>query len=232
MRVITVSKDVKVVSIARADAEKLFSGAGRRELFYGVVDAGRKTKTIVQKAVTKQMALKPGNYQGYVVAGTRGIPRRELLAFDIFGVKGGTDAEKYKGLRSVGAGTRTARKFNKGRIDTDKGTVQSGVWNRPRIFKRSFEANGDFYAFRPPSEGTSKHAPKIFWTFGRKPDQPRGADGKFASTGVKYGKLRRLYGPSLMKEIPEDESAEAFFLNGPVLLERAVLKRIDKLTRW
>lgn len=232
MRVITVSKDVKVVSIARADAEKLFSGAGRRELFYGVVDAGRKTKTIVQKAVTRQMALKAGNYQGYVVAGTRGTPRRALLAFDIYGVKGGTDADKYKGLRSVGADSRAAKKFNKGRLDVDKGTVQSGVWNRPRVFKRSFEADGRFYAFRPLSEGEAKHAPKIFWTFGRKPDQPRGAGGKFASSGVKYGKLRRLFGPALMKEIPEDESLEVFLLNGPVLLEKAVLKRIDKLTRW
>ena len=209
-------------------SERLAKGTLKDELHRGVVDAGRRTKVKVQKAVTKQMNLKPGNYQGYVVAGTRGVSRKAILAFDIFGVKGGTDIEKYRGLRSV----KSSSRLNVGRKGLDRGTVRSGVWNNPRIFKRSFVADGNFYAMLPPSAGTSSRAPKALWTFGRKPNQPRGAGGKFASSGVKYGKIRRLFGPALMKEIPEDESLNTFLVVGPQQLELHVGKRIEKLMRF
>lgn len=200
----------------------------KNEMFRGVVDAGRKTKTRVQKAVAKQMALKPGNYNGYVVAGTRGTPRKEILAFDIYGVKGGTDIEKYRGLRSV----KASSKLNVGRKGLERGMVRSGVWNNPRVFKRSFEAGGRFYAMLPASAGASKRAPKALWTYGLKPDQPRGAGGRFASSGKTYGKIRALYGPSLMKELPEDESLATFMTVGPALLEQAVSKRVAALVRY
>lgn len=212
----------------RQVSERLSKPSFREELHRGVVDAGRKTKTGVQKAVTKQMNLKPGNYNSYVVAGTRGIPRKAILAFDIFGVKGGTDIEQYRGLRSVRKGNR----LNVGRSAADRGAVRSGVWNNPRIFKRSFESNGGFYATLPPSAGTSSRAPKALWTFGRKPSQPRGEGGKFASSGVKYGKIRRLFGPALMKEIPEDQSLDTFLQIGPQQLELHVGKRLEKLMRF
>ena len=205
-------------------AERLAKGTFKNELHRGVVDAGRKTKTSVQRAVTKQMNLKAGNYNRYVVAGTRGIPRKAILAFDIFGVKGGTDIEEYRGLRSVRKGNR----LNVGRSALERGTIRSGVWNHPRVFKRSFEADGNFYAMLPPSAVTSSRAPKALWTFGRKPNQPRGAGGKFASSGVQYGKIRRLFGPALMKEIPEDESLDTFLRIGPQQLELHVGKRIEK----
>ncbi|MBB4092448.1 hypothetical protein HGG72_08400 [Ochrobactrum pecoris] len=209
-------------------SDRLASGKFRDDLHRGVVDAGRKTKTKVQRAVTKQMNLKAGNYNKYVVAGTRGISRKAILAFDIFGVKGGTDIDEYRGLRSVSKRNR----LNVGRTALERGSVRSGVWNNPRIFKRSFEANGNFYSMLPPSAGTSSRAPKVLWTFGRKPNQPRGAGGKFASSGVQYGKIRRLFGPALMKEIPEDESLDTFLLFGPQLLELHVGKRLEKLMRF
>lgn len=210
-------------------ADLLASNRAQTELFRGVVDAGRKTKTPVQKAVFRQMALKAGYYNSYVVAGTRGVPRRELLAYDIFGVKSGARIEAYKGLRSVGRGN----KLNKGRRGGDRGEVRSSVWNDPRIFKRSFVGNGGgFFAMRPASAGTSTRAPKALWTFGLKVAQPRGARGRFASPNVQYGKVRRLFGPSLMKEIPEDQSLVTFLTVGPTNLEQAVMKRVTKLMRY
>ncbi|MCO5730093.1 hypothetical protein [Rhizobium sp. SSA_523] len=209
--------------------ELLASRRASTELMRGVIDAGRKTKTPVQKAVFRQMGLKSGNYNSHVVAGTRGVPRKEILAYDIFGVKGGAKIEAYKGLRSVGRGN----KLNVGRSGSDKGTVRSAVWNNPRIFKRSFEGNaGGFYAMRPASAGTSTRAPKALWTFGLKVAQPRGAGGRFESPNVQYGKTRRLFGPSLMKEIPEDQSLATFLAVGPINLEQAVMRRVTKLMRY
>ncbi|NKW09957.1 hypothetical protein HGG76_11650 [Ochrobactrum tritici] len=44
---------------------------------------------------------------------------------------------------------------------------------------------------------------------------------------MKYGKIRRLFGPALMKEIPEDESLNTFLVVGPQQLELHVGKRIE-----
>lgn len=206
----------------------LGSQKARTEMMRGVIDAGRKVRTPVQKAVTAQMNLKPGNYVKYVVANVRGVPRQQLLAFDIFSVKGGIEVDNYRGLTVVSRGNR----LNLGRRGADRGVVKSAVWNNPRIFKRSFEAQGDVYAMRPVSEGTSTRAPKIFWTFGKKPNQPRKGDGRFASPGVKYGKVRRLFGPALNKELTEDSSLDTFLRLGPPILEEQVMKRLTKLMRY
>jgi hypothetical protein len=228
MRIVIGRSNMAAVGRFKELADMLASGKARTELQRGVTDAGRKVKTKVQKAVTKQMALLPGNYNSYVVAGTRGIPRAGILAFDIFGVKGGTHIEKYKGLRAVKSGSS----LNKGRKGLERGTVRSAVWNNPRIFKRSFATAGGFYAVRPASAGTSKVAPKILWTYGLKTGQPRGAGGKFVAQDKTYGKIRTLYGPSLMMEIPEDLSLATFMREGPPLLEQAVMKRVEKLMRF
>lgn len=232
MRIVRSGTNLHLILSFRDMAAGLASPKAKRELHRGVIDAGRMVKTRVQKAVQRQMALRPGNYQSYVVAGTRGIPRKERLSFEIFGVKGGSKIENYKGLMSVKAGGRAARRMNAGRKIFDQGTVRSAVWNNPRVFKRSFAAGGGFFALRPPSAGTSSRAPKALWTYGRKPNQPRGADGRFAPTGARYGKVRRLFGPSLMKEIPVDESLAVFMKDGPVLLEQKVAKRLTKLVKF
>lgn len=205
-------------------AKRLESGKFTEQLFYGVVDAGRKTKTKVQKAVARQMAVKAGVYSSYVVKNTRGIPRRAILAYDIFGVKGGIGVENYRGLRVVKGRSRKADAALPPGIFA-RGTVRSGVWNNPRIFKRSFE-NGGFKAMLPGGNG---RAPKSLWTFGLKPNQPRDSRGRFGATGIKYGKVRTLYGPSLLKEIPMGNSLETFFDFGPVELERQVAKRLTKI---
>lgn len=219
---------VKMSEISKA----LGSNKGRVEMQRAVTDAGRKARTRVQRAVRDQMGLKPGNYQSYVVQGTRGIPRRERLSFEIFGVKGGARVEQYKGLMSIKRGGRASKRMNAGRAASDQGTVRSAVWNNPRIFKRSFEGNGGFFAMRPPRAGTLTRAPKALWTYGLKPGQPRGADGRFGPSGVRYGKVRRLFGPSLMKEIPVGKSRAVFMREAPILLEQAVKKRMAKLMRF
>lgn len=225
-------KDLHLIGRFRGVAKALASPRGRTEMQRAVIDAGRKTKTKVQKAVGRQMALKPGNYSSYVVAGTRGVPKRAALSFEIYGVKGGARVEQYKGLMAIKAGGRAARRMNLGRSASDKGTVRSGVWNRPRVFKRSFAAGSGFFAMRPASAGTTSRAPKALWTYGLKPGQPRAADGRFAPAGKAYGKIRRLFGPSLAKEIPQDDSLDAFLRHGPVFLEQAVTKRLTKLMRF
>lgn len=231
-RIVRRGQNLQFIGRFQGLAKILASERGRTELHRGVIDAGRKVKTKVQKATRDQMALKPGNYSSYVVAGTRGVPRKQNLSFEIFGVKGGAKIENYKGLMSVKGGGRAARRMNAGRSTSDQGTVRSGVWNNPRVFKRSFAGAGGFFAMRPPSAGTSKVAPKALWTFGLKPGQTRGADGRFAPSGVRYGKVRRLFGPSLMKEIPEGDSLAVFMREGPALLEHAIAKRVTKLMRF
>lgn len=232
MRIVVRKYNIRAVIGFRDLAATLASPKARTELHRGVIDAGRKVKTKVQKAVTRQMALKSGKYQSYVVSNTRGVPRKANLSFEIFSVKKGSSIEDYKGLMSVRSGGRAFRRMNAGRALDDKGTVRSSVWNNPRLFKRSFSAATGFFAFRPASAGSSGRAPKALWTYGLKPGQPRGADGRFAATGVRYGKVRRLFGPALGKEIPQDESLATFLREGPKELELHVSKRLKKLMRY
>lgn len=232
MKIVVTKNNIRaVIGFAELSAA-LARKNGMRELHRGVVDAGRKVKTRVQRSVNRQMALKPGKYQSYVVANTRGVPREAEMSYEIFSVKKGSQIEDYKGLMSVKSGGRAAMRMNAGRGAGEQGTVRSAVWNNPRVFKRSFEHNDNFYAFRPPSAGASSIAPKIFWTFGAKPNQPRGPGGRFASSGIKYGKVRRLFGPALSKEIPQGDSLATFHKEGPKLLEQAVSKRLAKLMRY
>lgn len=228
MRIVRSGTNLQLIGEFGRMAERLATQGARTELHRGVVDAGRKVKTQVQRTVSKQMAVRGGAYQSYVVANTRGTSRPTLLAFDIFGVKGGTDIETYQGLRAV----KRRNRLNMGRSAAERGEVKSGVWNNPRVFKRSFATDGGFYALRPASAGTTSKAPKIFWTYGRKPDQPRAAGGRFAKSSAKYGKIRKLYGPSLLMEIPEDESLETFMQIAPPILQIEVEKRLTKLMRW
>lgn len=210
-------------------AKRLSSSRAKKELFRGVMDAGRLMKTDTQRVVTAQMALKQGRYQSYVVANTRGVGNEAMLAYDIFSMRGGIKVQNYKGLRSVSSASRLAKSMNSGRDDFDKGAVRSSVWNNPRIFKRSFEHGGKFYMMRSREAGVQ--APRIFWTHDDRSWQPR-SGGRFASTGAKWGKIRQLYGPALSKEIPEGDSAANFMARAPLVLEHSVGKRIDKLLRY
>lgn len=233
MRVVRSCHNLHLILGFRDMAKVLGSPKGLTEMHRGVIDAGRKVKTKVQRAVKDQMALKPGNYSSYVVAGTRGVPRRPNLSYEIFGVKRGSKIENYKGLMALKGGGRAIVRLNSGRSDSDKGAVRSGVWNNPRVFKRSFVGtNGGYFAVRPASAGSTGRAPKAIWTFGHKPGQPRAGDGRFAPTGARYGKVRTLFGPSLMKEIPKDDSLAVFLKEGPKLLEFHVGKRLTKLMRF
>lgn len=203
----------------------------RQELSRGVTDAGRKTRTQVQKAVARQMAVTSGGYTGYVVPNMRGISSQAGLSFTIRATGKGSKIETYKGLRSLSPTGRAARAMNKGRDRLDRGYVRSGVWNAPRTFKRSFEQGGIFLALIPSATGSSR-LPKALWTFGLKPNQPRASDGRFAAGGRKGFKIRRLYGPALGKELDKDDSLETFLSVGPPELDRQITKRVAKLMRY
>ena len=229
MRVVGSGRNVEAIIGFRDMARILASERALIEAHRGVIDAGKKTKTQVQRAVYGQMALKSGRYSSYVVRNTRGVPRRERLSYEIFGVKGGIRVENYKGLKVLARTGRASRAFNKGRGFSDRGLVRSGVWNMPRVFKRSFAQGEGFFAILP---GKGGKAPKAFWTYGLKPDQPRGPGGRFAESGRTYGKVRRLFGPSLMKEIPQGETLRTFQRVAPPLLAEKVTKRMAKIMKF
>jgi hypothetical protein len=208
----------------RLSSDRFKTEAGR-----AVGDAGRRIKTRVQKTVYKQMALKPGTYQKVVVRNTRGFLRPGALKYEIYSHKGGLPIQNYKGLKALSTRGKVYKKSNEGRGSSDRGYVRSGVWNNPRTFKRSFANNNGFFAMLKKE---AKRAPKALWTYGHKTSQPRGPDGKFAKSNKKYGVVRRLYGPSLAKEIPNGDSLKVFMSEGPVILREKVEKRMSKFMRF
>lgn len=199
---------------------RLADGAWKREAHRGVVDAGRKVRTQVQKAAFKQAAYRAGTYSKNVASETRQRNDEASLSTAIFGVKGGLRIDEYRGLKVLrGSKTLTS------------GAVRSGVWQNPRVFDRSFATPSGYFATLPGG-GQSTTAPKIMWSFGAKPGQPRDVDGRFQSTGKTYGKIRRLAGPSLKKELVQDESLAVFHREAPVQLSEKVNKRLEKIMRF
>lgn len=226
MRIVVEKHNIHLVLTMREKARVFASGRWRKEAFRGMVDAGRRTKTQVQHAVRRQMAMIPYHF---ISKNTRGTPREADLAFDIYALRGGQPIQLYRGLRVLSRGGSAFRRYNEAMENPDKGSVRSDVWNAPRVFKRSFGLNDQAYAVRP---GNRKRAPRILWTFGHKTSQPRGADGRFASSGRTYGQVRKLYGGSLRKEIPKGDSLATFHAVGPVMLEQKVMPRLEKIMRW
>lgn len=52
-------------------------GNWKQEMHRGVIATGKKSKTQVQRAVSKQMAIAPGYYQSYVVRNINGRGSRK-----------------------------------------------------------------------------------------------------------------------------------------------------------
>jgi hypothetical protein len=227
LRLVVKKQNIRLVLTMQERAKLFANGRWRTEAFRGVVDAGRRTKTQVQRSAFKQMAMLK---YGFVAQNTRGTPRQAKLAYEIYALKGGQRIEEYAGLRALATRGKTARRFNVDRDVSDKGFVRSGVWNKPRTFKRSFATNGGFFAMLPG--GTRTTAPKSMWTYGSKPDQPRDPLGRFASPGRKYGKIRRLYGGALRKEIGKDQALATFHRVGPAMLEQKVTKRLARFLKF
>ena len=199
-------------------AESLAGGKWRKEAARGVIDAGRVTKTQVQKAVAAQMATRT---YGLVSRNTRGTPKQADLAFEIWSVTGGQRIEEYKGLKSVKSGRLAS---------PEAGGVSSAVWNAPRTFKRSFAAGSGYFATIPGE--TMKVAPRVLWTPGAHAGQKRDASGRFADTGKRYGPVRRLFGGSLREELGKDESLSTFLKVAPEQLVAKVMPRIAKLMKF
>ena len=230
MRIVATFADRKTLRSFERMAGNLADGKWKREAHRGVIDAGRKTKTKVQKAVFKQAGFRPGTYSSNVVAHTRLGTDEPTLSARIFAVRGGVDIDEYRGLRVV--------KPKGGKVEA--GSVKSGVWNAPRVFKRSFSAESStgyfgrggtgFFALLPGKARSS--APPEFWTFGTKQEQKRDSRGRFVAGEARYGRKRRLYGASLRDEIGKGETLATFEKVAPAELEIKVTKRMAKLIRF
>ncbi|GHB34013.1 hypothetical protein GCM10007094_23760 [Pseudovibrio japonicus] len=196
-----------------------------------MMQATKKVKTKVQKAVTQQMALKSGNYRSYVVKNTRAYSKPAQLTGMIVANNKGGKIEIYKDLKTLSSKGRAAKRYNSGRSVDDQGFVKSGVWNAPRTFKRSFSSNGGFFALIPGGK-TSNALPKEFWTFGKKASQPRDSGGRFKSSQRQGYRVRRLYGPALGKEMQKDQALATFKKEAPKELRVQVETRIKKIMKF
>jgi hypothetical protein len=152
MRLVLEKQNAHLIVTLRERAKILASKRWETEAFRGVVDAGRKTKTQVQKAVHHQMATRR---YSLVSANTRGTPKRAALAYEIWSPLRGQRIEEYKGLRALAQSGAAAVLMDHGRSALDQGFVRSGVWNAPRTFKRSFAATSGFFTLLPGG-GSSK----------------------------------------------------------------------------
>lgn len=200
------------------------------ELGRGVIDAGRKVRTKVRKSVKEQMAVAPGSYQSYVVANT-GLRNHGPLAIGIWASAKGGQITDFKGLRALVAGGRASRIANRGQAF--KGQVRSGVWNSPRVFKRSFHATGGYFALiRADGARSNSTMPRAFWTHDSRSNQPRDGQGRFAETGAQKWRVRRLRGPAINKELDKGQTLHTFLTFGPEELERQTMKRIERILKW
>lgn len=214
--------------------EEVVKKVGRKafmtELGRGVIDAGRRTRTKVRKAVKEQMAIAPGSYQSYVVANT-GLRNHGPLSVGIWASAKGGQITDFKGLRSLSLKGRAIRKANRGM--SFKGQVRSSVWNAPRVFKRSFANNGGYFALiRANGARSNSTMPRAFWTHDARTNQARDSQGRFADTGAQKWRTRRLRGPAINKELDKGMTLQTFMTFGPEELERQTMKRIDRILKW
>lgn len=201
-----------------------------RELQRGVIDAARKTRTKVRRAVKEQMGVAAGSYQSYVVANT-GLRASGPLSASIWASAKGGQITDFKGLRALSVTGRAAARANRG--NSFKGTVRSQVWNNPRVFKRSFESNGGYFALiRANGAKSNSTMPKAFWTHGSRADQDRDSAGRFADTGAQKWRTRRLRGPAINKELDKGQTLATFMRYGPEELEAQTMKRLSRILKW
>lgn len=226
MRIVVRKHRVELILSMKERAELFANGRWKVEAFRGLDAAGRRTKTRVQKAVHHQMATKK---YSFVSGSTRGVANQGALTYEIFAFKGGQRIEEYKGLQALKITGAAAARLNANRDALDQGSVRSGVWNVPRVFKRSFATGNGYFAMLP---GKGGRASKLLWTYGSKPDQPRDDKGRFAPSNRTYGPIRRLFGPALRKELPKDESLATFQAVAPVMMEQKIVPRLAKLMKF
>jgi len=213
-------------------SKKAQSRSWRGELHKGVIDAARKTRTRVQKAVKEQMGVAPGSYQSYVVRNMRFRSNQADLSATISASAKGGQITDFKGLRSLGVGGRAARVANRGR--SFPGQVKSAVWNAPRVFQRSFmAASGGYFALiRASGARGNSTMPKAFWTHDSRSWQARDGQGQFAKMGAQKWRVRRLRGPAIGKELDKGQSLQVFLSYGPAELERQVMRRVERIMKW
>lgn len=202
-----------------------------RDLHRGVIDAARKTRTKVRRAVRDQMGVKPGSYQSYVVANTGLRTSGPPLQASIWASAKGGQIDDFKGLRALAMNGRVSKAANRGK--GFKGTVRSAVWGKPRVFKRSFADNGGFFALiRANGAKSNSTMPRAFWTHDSRANQPRDGEGQFAKTGAQKWRTRRLRGPAINKELDKGQTLATFMSYGPQELEAQTMKRLSRILKW
>lgn len=236
---IVVSKKLRHFHGFRAVAKKLAIQKWKPEVHRGVIDAGRKTRTQVRRALRHQMAVAGGHYQRYIVQNTKSRNSQVDLSYTIFSYDKGDYITTYKGLRALSTKGKAARRFNSGRLPLNQGFVRSSVWNAPRTFQRSFATSGGYFAWIPSdtprkkNPKTGSYMPRSLWTRDSRYWQPRDEQGRFSETGAKRKfKVRKLYGPAINKELVLDESIKVFNEKGPQFLIEATNKRIARLLKY
>ncbi|MFN3130569.1 hypothetical protein [Roseibium sp.] len=186
--------------------KKLQGPRFKRELGRAVADAGRKTKTRVQRKVKQQGGFRLARD---VSQNTQGVSELGALRYRIFSNQRGMTLGHYKGLRSL-----------------KRGGIKTGIWNAPRTFESGYAESGRY--FIPKGEGERRRI-----TFGHKPNQPRDGRGRFAVSKIKYASGRHeLFGPAVRSELGRDDSLREFKTFAPAELGRQVQKRITKLLRY
>lgn len=212
-------------------AARLATPRALKSLHQGVINAGRKTKTQVQRAVRDQMAVAPGSYQKYVVANMRFRSNQAAMSATISASQKGGEITDFKGLKSLSSKGRAVRRYNPGK--SFRGTIRSEVWNKARVFQRSFlGSSGKYLALIRGGGKSNSTMPKEFWTHDSRSWQARSADGRFAKMGAQKWRVRRLRGPALNKELDQGQSVAKFLSFGPAELERQIEKRLETIMKW
>jgi len=225
---VVIERNLKELTAFIGVSKRLQSRDWRGELHKGVIDAGRKTRTKVSKAVSQQMNVASGHYQSYVVANMRFRSNLGAMSATISASEKGGQITDFKGLRNLKMGGRAAKRGGGG----PTGTVRSEVWGSSRVFKRSFASGGGFFALiRANGARGNSTMPKAFWTHDPT-GQARDAKGRFAATGAQKWRTRRLRGPAINKELDKDQSLQVFLTFGPAELDRQIDKRLVKIMKW
>lgn len=175
-----------------------------RALHEGVRAAGDKVRTVVRKALHKQMGAK--RYAAIVKATRSYIPGRMQYAIDGSG----------KGLPIKEFPVR-ARKVDPRRLHSKL------VWMVQKRDKR-----GRFKPLKPLGDNVTANVWGVVHRFKRSYE---GRDGVFRAILPDHprGKGRRLFGPSPAKEIIKAETAAAFNRDGPRELDTQIGRRLARI---
>ena len=211
----------------RVNAKALASERWRTEAFRAVVDAGRRTKTQVQRAVHKQMATRR---YSMVTSNTRGTPKRADLAYEIYAFIGGQRIEEYKGLQALAGRRQGGRQVQR----------RSHGWRSRHGPVGCLECRRACSSDRSQPTAVSSLCCQAATALGRRRHCGRSA-GRNSSRATRRGASLRPVAPTVRsagcsgrlcaRSSSRMNSLATFRRVGPTMLEQKVMKRIGKYMR-